>query len=256
MWRPRQGFDTNDMNFVTIPGDPTKTVESGDFEQTPWNTNQWLEPAVDDDCGFFTTFLARPGLRKLNQAAISVTIKQASNNYLPTLFTIAFFGARPGSYDDATDTFTPFQDYFTMNNMNTMMMDDNLKREMNDPTGLTSLFESKNVIPPPIEFGFLPGFYREKIIQDCALITPFAHTGTITAGSNIYTTHSISMPMFPTFSDNFGAPDGVAIQGKIQIYFTTTDYSLQIPPNDTSSPSMGLVTNAQVLSFSSPLQFL
>jgi len=257
MWRPREAFDVNDMNFITDPTDPTKIITDPDFVSSAWSTTEWLSTATDDDCGFFTTFLVRPGARKLNQQKIQVTIQQKAADYTPSLFSIAFFGSRPGTYNDATDVFTPLQPYFSMNNMNTMMMCDTLKSELKDKTAtsVTTKLETKNVIPPPIALT-AGGFYRENVIQDCALITPFDFTSSIVKGNFVATNHQIPMPMFPTFSDNLAAPDGFAIQSKIIIYFTTTNYSLQIPPNSVTSPSMGLVANTDILSFSSPIQFL
>jgi hypothetical protein len=243
------------MNFVTVPSDPTITVADSAFVQNAWSNTDWLGLANDDDCGFYTTFLARPGVRKLNQQKIQVTVKQPGSGFIPTLFSLAFFGARSGSYDDATDTFTPFQPYFSMNNMNTMMLCDTLKSEMKNPSGLQAGLESKGVIPPPIEYAS-GGFYRENILHDNGLITPFDHVATIVKGNDVWTTHTIPMPMFPTYSDNFAAPDGVAIQGKIMIYFTTTNYANQIPPNPTDTPSLEFLNNTQIASFASPMQFL
>lgn len=254
-WRPRQAKDINDMNFVTVPSDPTKLITDSDFVQTAWSNNEWLGTATSDDCGFYTTFLVRPGARKLNQQSIQVTVNQGTSKYLPTLFSIAFFGARPGTYDDASDTFTPAQSYFSMNNMNTMMMCDTMKTEMKDPLGVTATLEAKNIIPPPIEYT-AGGFYREHVVQDVGLITPFDLKSTIVKGSQVWTNHEIPMPMFPTFSDNFAAPDGYAIQGKIMIYFLSTDYSLQIPPNNVNTPSFSVIPNTDIVGFASPMQFL
>jgi hypothetical protein len=254
-WRPREEKDVNDMNFVTDPTDPERTVQHSDFVQNAWSNNEWLGDADDDNCGFYTTFLVRPGVRKLNQQKIQVTITQTQNEYKPALFSVAFFGSRLGTYDDATDTFTPSESYFSMNNVNTMMMCDTLKGEMKNTSGITAELQAKKVIPPPIALT-AGGFYRQYLLQDVALMSPFDFKGAIRSGSEIFTNHEISMPMFPTFSDNFAVPDGAAIQWKIMIYFLRTDYSRVIPPNDVNATTFNLIPNDNILAISSPMQFL
>ena len=256
LWRPRQGFDTNNINFVTIPTNPESTVADPQFVQNTWSTTDWLGPATNDDLGFFTTFLIRPGMRKMNQQKIQVTVKQAGNRFIPTLFSVAFFGLRPVFYDDVSDTVVPLQPYFTMSNFNTLMACDNLRSEFTNPAGITTELEAKGAIPPAIEYASPGGtFYREKLIQDVAQVDIFDHVATVTKGNDVWTTHQVSTPLFPSYPDVYALKDGMALQAKMQIYFTTTDYSLQIPPNPTDAPSLSFLNNTLVTSFSSLVYF-
>jgi hypothetical protein len=252
-FRRREGEDINNFNFITDmnPNGITDTglpsyreITSNDFVQSTWSNNHYKQIATDDTYGFYSKFLLRPGMRKIEQKELELTIIQSTAGIeIPSILT-GMFGFRPVLYDEATDTTTPLQDFYNFAQA-THPVTDELKFEFSDRTATSPspLLESVFAIPPPIDFT-AGGVYKDKIMTDLALFTPWRIKTTIQKGNVTYTTHEMQLPLILNTPDSAALPAGIQIEAKAQIYLWRSNFGAGI-----DTPYLSPIPNENVVSF-------
>lgn len=75
--------------------------------------------------------------------------------------------------------------------------------------------------------------YKESPIRDSAYISALQHTGTVTHGSGLFTSHNLISPLFNHAIDSMSFPPGIAIQAKLVVYVAVMEYET----SDTESQS-------------------
>lgn len=229
-FRRRLDEDINNYNYITdidpytfVSGFPLyREITHPDFDS---NTYDYKSVTDNDIYGMYTTFLVRAP-RKMRQNKLQVTIQQKSNSFHIPLFFIGLFGFRPGLYDEATQTFTPLQDYFTFDR-GVNMMCDNTSADMksNDVASIGGVLEGLGVAPSTILYAGGSSTYRDFPLHDASLITAFQTTNTIVAHNNVYTTHDLVTPLFNHVPDVNNLGDSIVLQAKLNVYLAYSDYS-------------------------------
>lgn len=161
LFKKRNGADINNMDFV-MDDEPIGINQQTGFpiyreidhpsiiSQDYVNTYKQLN--TTDNYGIFTEFLIRPGVRKMRQNKVQLTVEQKGSDFHEPAFLIGFFGFRPGTYDPASGAFTPLIDFFQQDRSANMMCD-NLYDELDD-TSSGSVWDTINqadFVPKEIE---------------------------------------------------------------------------------------------------------
>ena len=265
LFRKRHLVDTNDLNFVTDSapigadafGFPLyREITSPDFVQTDYSTNFYKQVDADDIYGFYDTFLFRPGVRKIRQDRLTITIEQKQSTFTMPLFVLGLFGARVVAYDEATQTVIPTTRPYqlasakgSVNHGEVITYElSNRKALPADPdVSLVDFLETANCIPPPIDFS-AGGSYKAKVVNDTSYISNWRHTATAEAGNKIFTTHVIDRPLIAYSNDQFNLPAGLALQFKAQIYLFTIEYP--VTASNSVTPMLKLIPADDVKTFS------
>lgn len=261
--RKRRNVDTNDINFVTDSapigqdafGFPLyREITSPDFVQSTYASTFYKQISTDDAYGFYDTFLFRPGIRKIVQDKLTITVEQKSqqNIFTMPLYVLGLFGVRIVAYDEATQTVIPTtRPYQLASAKGSVNHSEVITHEFSvrgtTPSSLVDVLEGANLIPPPIEFS-AGGSYKSKVVNDTGYITNWTHEGTAQAGSAIFTTHVIDRPLIAWSNDQLNLPPGLALQFKAQAYVFRAEY----PPHATNSddPILRLIDADDIITFS------
>lgn len=220
----------------------TSTVASLSYKQTDLN----------DLYGLYTTFFVHPGVRKIRQIAGQITISQKTSAYVEPAFLISFLGFRPGFYNDETQIFTPQYDYFRLDR-NASMACNNLHEDLLGlgSSDISGVLASLGVIPETIAFA-AGGTFRTRPCADFALVSAMRHTGTITKGNDVYTTHDHISPFLNHTIDVSNLPEGFILQAKIMTFVAT----LRSEGVGDTAPLLRLIPSEDVLSFSAPIDVI
>ena len=246
-FRRRINEDTNNFNFITdvnpyqiVNGFPLyREINHPDFGI---NSYDYKTVTNNDIYGMYTTFLVRAP-RKMRQNKIQVTIEQKANKFQVPVFFIALFGFRPGVYDEASQTFTPFYDYFFLDRGVNMMCDSvSTDLKSADTLGVQTLLEGLEIVPEPIINSADASVYREHPFHDSVMMTVFETTNSMVANNKLYTTHNLATPILNHVPDTVSNGDDVVLQGKIQVYLAYADYTL------TTESKLRLIEAEQVIS--------
>lgn len=160
LFKKRRYLDKNDMDFVMDPipiGIDSQTdfplyreIDHVSIVPQPYLDTYKLLNTVDD-YGLFTEFLIRPGVRKIRQENVQLTVEQKENTFKNPAFLVGFFGFRPGFYDAETQNFQAIYDYF-LPDRNSSMMCDNTFNDLasQGPTDVETLITEAQFAPTTI----------------------------------------------------------------------------------------------------------
>jgi hypothetical protein len=261
LFRKRRNVDTNDINFVTdsapigedSSGFPLfREITSPDFVQSGYATNFYKKVSTDDTYGFYDTFLFRPGIRKIIQDKLTITVEQKQNTFTMPLYVLGLFGVRIVAYDEATQTVIPTtRPYQLASAKGSVNHGEVITYEFSargtTPASLVDMLEAANLIPPPIDFS-AGGSYKRNVVNDTGYISNWRHDSTAQAENTIFTTHVIDRPLIAWSNDQLNLPPGFALQFKAQTYV----FRLEYPPHATNSlvPVLRLIDADDIITFS------
>lgn len=242
LFKKRANDDIDNMDFVRDPnpsgvlpsGLPTfREIDDPLFEPQTFSTTNYKQLNTNDIYGMHTSFLVRPGARKILQTHLQLVVKQKTNDFKIPSVAFAFLGIRPVNYDEANGTYTPLYDYFFIDR-NSNMMCENSKIEFKDDS-LGSVWETLNsvgVVPTAIEFAGGSPTYKTYPFNDSIFYTSWKHTSSVTLSSNVYTTHDLSSPILSHFPDTTNLPVGNALEAKFMYYALYPNYLDAASNND------------------------
>lgn len=259
--RKRHLIDTNDLNFVTdsAPIDEDafgfplfREITSSDFVQSSYATTYYNQLDADDQYGFYDTFLFRPGIRKIRQDKLTITVEQKQNTFNSPLYVLGLFGVRIVAYDEATQSVVPTtRPYQLVSAKGSVNHGETMTRELTargtTPDSIVDMLEAANAIPPPIEFA-AGGSYKANVINDTGFITNWLHVTTVATQNKLLTTHVIDRPLIAYNNDQLNLPPGLVLQFKAQAYVFRLEYP-DVASNSLA-PMLKLVEANDIVTFS------
>lgn len=261
LFKKRINDDLDNIDYVQDPSPKTedgkvlvspsgfplfREITDASFIQQAFGVNNYKKLNTTDIYGMYTSFLVRPGIRKLQTTHLEITVKQRGNKLQIPSVAFGILGLRPVDYDETSGGFTPLVDYFTLDR-NTNMMCLNSSEEFKDDRvgGITNILNLAGVCPLAIENVDL-STYKHFPLHDAILYTNWKHVGTITANNDVYTTHVISSPIYSHFADVAHLPIGNAFEAKFMLYVLYPEY-LDSGVN-TSDPVLKLLPSDEIVS--------
>lgn len=233
LWKKRYNDDFDNLDFIQDPipigvsplGIPIfREITDPTFVTQPFTTNNYKQLNTQDIYGMYMTILNRPGVRKVNNFQMNMTVEQKSSKFQIPSVAISFQSVRPGFWDQGTGTFTPLFDYFLLDpNMN--CVDENIRKELTD-NSLGSIWDTLNgvgVLPDQIDLTG-GGVYRKFPLLDFANYNGWEHITTTEISNKIYTTHKLASPILLNTPDVNNFPGANAIQVKFQFYTLFPEY--------------------------------
>jgi len=261
LFRKRHLIDTNDLNFVTDSapigqdafGFPLfREITSTNFVQSSYASTYYKQLDSTDQYGFYDTFLFRPGVRKIRQDKLTITVEQKQNTFNSPLYVLGLFGVRIVAYDETTQTVVPTTRPYqlasakgSVNHGEAMTYE--LTARGTTPDSILDVLEGANVIPPPIEFASGES-YKANVINDTGFISNWRQVTTVEAQNKILTTHVIDRPLIAYNNDQLNLAPGLALQFKAQTYVFRLEYPSAA--NNSIAPILKLVDADDIITFS------
>lgn len=262
--KKRRNTDVNNMNFIgdnapiginPSTGFPiSREIDHPDFVPQTFSTVDYKAIAVNDNYGFFTTWVCPPGVRKIQQNILELTLEQKQNTFQQPTFMIAFLGFRPTLYDAASDTYIPLIDHFQLDRYRNNVCR-NINRDLDGlgPNDVWQQLSSAGAVPLQIDL-VAGGIYSRNPMRDFAYILPISFASTTTVGNKVYTNHEIKIDIVQNLPDILNFPDGVNVEFKLQTFLISSE----LPPSISASPDpiLRLMDSDNFVNFSANAVFI